>query len=279
MAPTVGVAAPAADKPLAPWTFDRREPGDSDVSIDVIYCGVCHSDLHTAMNDMGGTKYPCVPGHEVAGVVAAVGPKVTKVKVGDKVGVGCFVDSCLECKECKEGDEQYCRQGMTLTYNSNPKHGRAGPEGSITYGGYSRNMVVHEHFVIKVPAEYPLECAGPLMCAAITTWDPLRHWKVGPGSRVAILGMGGLGMMGLKLAKALGAEVTVITTSPNKVEPCKEMGADRAIVSSDEEAMKAASKSLVSGSGPPALQTRTGAESPPLLVLCVCVCGCVCVGG
>mmetsp|Transcript_26085 Transcript_26085/g.46384 ORF Transcript_26085/g.46384 Transcript_26085/m.46384 type:complete len:361 (-) Transcript_26085:173-1255(-) len=242
---TVGIATAAADAKLGPWEFSRHAPGPDDVVIDIKYCGVCHSDLHTAKGEWGMPVYPCVPGHEAAGVVSAVGSNVTKFKVGDHAGVGCFVDSCLDCSQCTAGDEQYCEKGMTMTYNSKPVHGRAGPvESPTTYGGYSRTMVVNERFTIKIPDGYPMECAGPLMCAAITVWDPLRHWGAKEGTRVGIIGMGGLGMMGLKLAKALGCDVTAITSSPNKVDTCKEMGADHVIVSSDEECMKKAEKSL-----------------------------------
>mmetsp|Transcript_46851 Transcript_46851/g.117282 ORF Transcript_46851/g.117282 Transcript_46851/m.117282 type:complete len:361 (+) Transcript_46851:281-1363(+) len=242
---TVGIAAASGEAKLGPWEFSRHAPGPNDVVIDVKYCGVCHSDIHTAKGDWGPAVYPCVPGHEAAGVISAVGSDVTKFKVGDHAGVGCFVDSCLDCSQCHAGDEQYCEKGMTGTYNGKPVHGRAGPvDAPTTYGGYSQTMVVNERFTIKIPQDYPLECAGPLMCAAITVWDPMMHWGVKEGTRVGILGMGGLGMMGLKLAKGLGCEVTVITSSPNKVESCKEMGADRVIVSSSEECMKKAALSL-----------------------------------
>ncbi|KAK3233284.1 hypothetical protein CYMTET_56409 [Cymbomonas tetramitiformis] len=233
-------------QPFEKLSITRYDPGEYDICFHVKFCGVCHSDIHTAKNDLGGAVFPVIPGHELAGVVAKVGSKVKKFQVGDHIGVGCFVDSCLDCAECSAGDEQYCSKGMTLTYNSAPTHGRCGPPNPDvrTYGGYTNKMVIHERFAIKLPNTYPLEKAGPLMCAAITLWDPLRHWKVGPGSRVGIAGIGGLGHMGVKLARALGAEVTAITSSPGKVESAKAMGADHVVVSSDPESVKAATKSL-----------------------------------
>lgn len=232
-----GTQAPEAD--LAPIQIERREVTEKDVEIDILYCGVCHSDLHTARNEWGGTVYPNVPGHEIVGRVTRVGAGVSKYKVGDLVGVGCMVDSCRTCESCKEGLEQYCEQGNTGTYNAPDKH-----LNMQTFGGYSERVVVDEDFVLRVPEDLDLAAAAPLLCAGITTYSPLRHWEVGPGKKVGIVGIGGLGHMGVKLAKAMGAEVFVITTSPSKVEDAKRLGADEIILSSDETQMKEHAGSL-----------------------------------
>ena len=215
-------------------------PGDDDVVFDLECCGVCHSDLHMIQNDLGNSVFPMIPGHELAGTVTSVGKNVTKFNVGDSIGVGCFVDSCRDCAACKCGDEQYCGKGMTLTYNSPRAHGRAGPlEDTPTKGGYSSKYVVNENYGIKVPKSYPLEKAGPVMCSAITLWDPLMHFGAGKGGKkVGIAGIGGLGVMGIKLALALGNEVYGITNSPGKKAKIEEFGA-KCVVASDPEAMKA----------------------------------------
>ncbi len=223
-------AAEAALKQLA---IDRRKPLAHDVEIEILYCGVCHSDLHTARNEWHGTIYPCVPGHEIVGKVVSVGTHVKKFKVGDLAAVGCMVDSCRECDYCSEGLEQYCEAGNTGTYNSPDKY-----LGTQTYGGYSESIVVDEAFVLRVPENLDLAATAPLLCAGITTWSPLKHWKVGPGKRVGIVGLGGLGHMGVKLAKATGAEVIVFTTSPSKVEDAKRLGADEVVLSKDEDQME-----------------------------------------
>lgn len=225
----------SSDAALEQMTIARREVQESDVEIEILYCGVCHSDLHTARNDWGGTQYPAVPGHEIVGKVIKVGSKVTKVKIGDLAGVGCIVDSCCSCDSCKKDLEQYCLNGFTSTYNS--------PDtklGGVTLGGYSNNIVVEEHFVLKVPSNLNLAAAAPLLCAGITTWSPLRHWNVGKGSKVAVVGLGGLGHMAIKLAKGLGAEVSLFSRTPDKEKDALELGADAVIISTDELQMKAA---------------------------------------
>jgi uncharacterized zinc-type alcohol dehydrogenase-like protein len=231
-----GYAAPSADAPLAPFSFERRDPQADDVAIDILFCGVCHSDLHTARGEWDGTLYPCVPGHEIVGRVRAVGSDVTKFAVGDVVGVGCMVDSCGHCASCAEGEEQYCETtGFTGTYN--------GPDpvlGGHTFGGYSDQIVVKEGFVLKIGHdEKDLAAVAPLLCAGITTYSPLRHWKVGPGQKVGIVGLGGLGHMGVKIAAAMGAEVHVFSTSPNKRDDAIRLGATDLIVSKDADAMAA----------------------------------------
>ena len=225
---------PAADTPLGPMTIERREPGPTDVAIDILYCGVCHSDLHTARNEWGNTLYPCVPGHEIVGRVTAVGAEVTRFRPGDLAGVGCLVDSCRECAPCKAGLEQYCEKGMIGTYNGPDEH-----LGGHTFGGYSARIVVDEAFVLRVPANLDLAAVAPLLCAGITTYSPLRHWKVGPGQRVGVVGLGGLGHMAVKFARALGAEVVLFTTSPEKAEDAMRLGAHEVVVSRDEAAMAA----------------------------------------
>ena len=224
----------AADAPLKQMKILRREVTQKDIEIEILYCGVCHSDLHTARNDWGGTIYPAVPGHEIVGKVTKVGSEVTKLKVGDFAGVGCLVDSCRECDSCKQDLEQYCLNGMIGTYNGHDKH-----LGGHTYGGYSQKVVVDEHFVLKVPSNLDLAAVAPLLCAGITTWSPLRHWNVGKGSKVAVVGLGGLGHMAIKLAKGLGAEVTLFSRTPNKSKDALDLGADEVIISTDDNQMKA----------------------------------------
>ncbi|PQL94645.1 NAD(P)-dependent alcohol dehydrogenase [Apibacter adventoris] len=218
---------------LKEMQIDRRTITPKDIEIEILYCGVCHSDLHTVRNDWGGTLYPAVPGHEIVGKVVRVGEQVTKLKVGDLAAVGCLVDSCRECESCKQDLEQYCLNGFIGTYNGNDKHLH-----KQTFGGYSEKVVVDEHFVLKVPKNLDLAAAAPLLCAGITTWSPLRHWKVGKGSKVAVVGLGGLGHMAIKLAKGLGAEVTLFSRSPSKIQDAKDLGADDVVISTDSEHMK-----------------------------------------
>jgi len=223
---------PAATADLQPLTIERRVLTDTDIEIEILYCGVCHSDLHTARNDWGGTAYPAVPGHEIVGKITKLGAAVSKFKVGDLAAVGCMVDSCRECSSCKQDLEQYCISGFTGTYNGRDKH-----SGGRTFGGYSEKVVVNEHFVLKVPENLNLAAVAPLLCAGITTWSPLRHWKVGKGSRVAVTGLGGLGHMAIKLAKALGAEVTLFSRSPDKEKDALALGADKVIISTNDAQM------------------------------------------
>lgn len=232
-----GTEAPKDD--LKQLNIERRELTAKDVEIDILYCGVCHSDLHTARNEWGGTTYPNVPGHEIVGRITKTGNAVTKFKVGDLVGVGCMVDSCRECESCKEGLEQFCENGNTSTYNSHDKHLNI-----QTFGGYSERVVVDEDFVLRVPENLEAAAAAPLLCAGITTYSPLRHWKVGPGKKVGIVGIGGLGHMAVKIAKAMGAQVVVITTSSSKVEDARRLGADEVILSTDEEQMERNARTL-----------------------------------
>ncbi|WP_289282226.1 MULTISPECIES: NAD(P)-dependent alcohol dehydrogenase [unclassified Methylophaga] len=232
---TVGYAAHSSDTPLAPFHFERRELRDNDVAMEILYCGVCHSDLHVARNDWGGSSYPVVPGHEIVGRVTAIGKNVTKYNIGDNVAVGCMVDSCLECDECHNDHEQYCRNTFTLTYGSPDRISN-----EMTQGGYAKHIVVREEFVLRLPENLDLAKAAPLLCAGITTYSPLREWNVGPGSRVGVVGMGGLGHMAIKLAVGLGADVTVISTSPKKEVDARELGAHNFLVSKDEDAMAAA---------------------------------------
>lgn len=223
----------AAEAALNQLHINRRRPTPHDIEIDILYCGVCHSDLHTARNEWHGTIYPCVPGHEIVGRVVSVGEHVTKFKVGDVAAVGCLVDSCRECQYCKEDLEQYCEEGNVQTYNSPDKY-----LGAQTYGGYSESIVVDEAFVLRVPENLDLAATAPLLCAGITTYSPLRHWNVGAGKKVGIVGIGGLGHMGVKLAKAMGAEVIVFTTSASKVEDARRLGADDVVLSKDPQQMK-----------------------------------------
>jgi len=223
----------AANAALKQLNIHRRKPTPHDVEIEILYCGVCHSDLHTVRNEWHSTIYPCVPGHEIVGKIVSVGDHVTKFKEGDLAAVGCMVDSCRDCDYCREGLEQYCEEGNTGTYNSPDKH-----LGTPTYGGYSESIVVNEAFVLRVPADLDLAATAPLLCAGITTYSPLKHWNVAPGKKVGIVGLGGLGHMGVKLAKAMGAEVIVFTTSPSKVEDAKRLGAHDVVLSKDKEQMK-----------------------------------------
>ncbi|RFS26610.1 NAD(P)-dependent alcohol dehydrogenase [Chitinophaga silvatica] len=232
-AKTKAYGTQAAEKPLGSLNIQRREPTPHDVEIEILYCGVCHSDLHTARNEWHNSVYPVVPGHEIVGKVTRVGDHVTQFKVGDLAAVGCMVDSCRECEYCKEGLEQYCEPGNTLTYNSPDKH-----LGGQTFGGYSEKIVVDENYVLHVPESLDLAAAAPLLCAGITTWSPLRHWQVGPGKKVGIVGIGGLGHMGIKFAKAMGAQVVVFTTSQSKFDDAKRLGADEVVLSTDREQMK-----------------------------------------
>ena len=224
----------ANDAPLEQLSIERRTVGAKDIEIEIVYCGVCHSDLHTARNDWGGSKYPVVPGHEIVGKVVQVGDEVTNFKVGDLAAVGCMVDSCMECPSCKADMEQFCETGFVGTYN-----GKDLVLGGHTYGGYSQSVVVAEHFVLRMPENLDLAGAAPLLCAGITTWSPLRYWNVGPESKVAVVGLGGLGHMAIKLAKGLGAEVTLFSRSPNKKQDAFDLGADHVVISTDNEAMKA----------------------------------------
>ena len=235
----IGYAAQTTSAPLAPMQFNRRAPRPDDVAIEVLYCGVCHSDIHQVHNDWGFAVYPVMPGHEIVGKVTAVGSDVTKYKVGDVVGVGCMVDSCRECSACKEDLEQYCLEGFTQTYGSPDRI-----DGTTTMGGYSDSIVVREDFVVRIPENLDPASAAPLLCAGITTYSPLQHYGVEPGDKVGVLGMGGLGHMGIKFAKAMGAEVTLFTRSAAKAEEARRQGADHVIVSTDAEQMKAAAGSF-----------------------------------
>ncbi|MBI5333799.1 MAG: NAD(P)-dependent alcohol dehydrogenase [Burkholderiales bacterium] len=235
---TTGYAAQTKGAPLTPWSFERRELRAGDVAMEVLYCGVCHSDLHQVRDDWGGSIFPMVPGHEIIGRVTAVAPGVTRFKVGDAVAVGCMVDSCQHCRPCRLGEEQYCTEGMTATYN-----GRDRVTDEPTQGGYSKHLVVRQEFVLSVPDGLDLSRAAPLLCAGITTYSPLRTWGVGPGSRVGVIGLGGLGHMAVKLAAALGAHVTVISRSPTKTADALALGADEVLISTDADAVaKAASR-------------------------------------
>lgn len=229
MPPAKGYAATAVKAPLAPYSFERREPRPQDVVIDIRYCGICHSDIHQARDEWGGSIFPMVPGHEITGVVTAVGGKAVKFKVGDKVGVGCFVDSCRQCAECRQGLEQFCSKGAVFTYNSKEY------DGTPTMGGYSNKIVADENYVLRIPDALPLDGAAPLLCAGITLYSPLKHWNAGPGKKVAIIGLGGLGHMGVKIAHALGAEVTVLSQSLRKQADGKRLGADHFYATSDPD--------------------------------------------
>ena len=232
-----GWGTDAADQPLKPMTFDRRDLRANDVAIKISHAGICHSDLHSCRNDWHNSQYPVVPGHEIVGTVTAVGPDVTAHKVGDTVAVGCMVDSCMECTQCKEGWEIFCENGMVGTYNGIDKH-----DGTLTKGGYSDHVVVRDHFVVKVPDGMDVSRLAPLLCAGITTYSPLRQYKVGEGTKVAVVGLGGLGHMGVKLAAAMGAHVTMITTTASKGKDARELGADDVILSTDAEQMAAAGR-------------------------------------
>ncbi len=229
-----GYAAQSANSPVGPYRLTRRDPRPTDVVIDILYCGVCHSDLHQARNDWGNSLYPMVPGHEIIGRVARIGSEVTGFTVGEMVGVGCLVDSCQHCAACAAGLEQYCLEYPTPTYNGIDRH-----DGLPTYGGYSEQIVVSHTFVVHVPDALDPASAAPLLCAGITSYSPLRHWKVGPGSKVGVVGLGGLGHMGLKFAKAFGAEVTLFTRTPGKESEARRLGADHVVLSTDAAQMKA----------------------------------------
>ncbi len=233
MTKVAAYATVEATAPLAPFSIDRREPGVKDVQIEILYCGVCHSDIHQAKNEWGGSIYPMVPGHEIVGRVTAVGSEVKTFKVGDLAGVGCLVDSCRECASCKEGDEQFCTSGMIGTYNS------TGKDGQPTYGGYSKHIVVDEAFTLHVSEKLDITAVAPLLCAGITTYSPLKRWNVRKGQQVAVIGLGGLGHMAVKIASALGAEVTVLSTSDNKESDAKRLGATHFVNTRKEGATKA----------------------------------------
>lgn len=233
MPQTPAYAAPDARSPLAPFAIERRDPGSGDVAIDILYCGVCHSDIHQARDEWGGSIFPMVPGHEIVGRVAAVGEGVSAFKPGDAVGVGCFVDSCRECAQCRAGEEQFCAQGMTATYNS-----RERGSGAPTYGGYSTRIVVDQDYVLRIPDGLPLDRVAPLLCAGITTYSPLRHFGVRAGDKVAVVGLGGLGHMAVKIASAMGAEVTVLSTSESKRADALALGAKAFAATRDADTFK-----------------------------------------
>ena len=229
-----GYAAQSATTPLSAHQFQRRDPRPDDVVIDILYCGVCHSDLHQARNEWHNSVYPLVPGHEIVGRVSAVGEQVTGFKVGEMVGVGCLVDSCQHCASCNAGLEQYCEEGATWTYNAVDRR-----DGLPTFGGYSERIVVSDKFVVRISDKLDPKAAAPLLCAGITTWSPLRHWNIGKGSKVAVIGLGGLGHMGLKFAKAMGADVTLFTRTPGKEAEARRLGADHVVLSTDPKQMAA----------------------------------------
>jgi alcohol dehydrogenase (NADP+) len=232
MIQTKGYAAQNSTTDLAPWSFERRDVGPDDVQFDIQYCGVCHSDLHQIRNEWFPGIFPMVPGHEIVGRVIKIGSRVKKFKVGDLAGTGCLVDSCRTCENCKDGLEQYCLNGSVGTYNSREK------DGTPTYGGYSNTIVVHQDFVLHISNTLSLAAVAPLLCAGITTYSPLRHWKVGKGHKLAVLGLGGLGHMGVKFGVAFGAEVTVLSTSPSKEEDAKKLGAHKFVVTTDKQQTK-----------------------------------------
>ncbi len=236
---TIGYAAHGEKENLVPYHFERRDLRENDVAIEILYSGICHSDLHTLHGDWGAQSYPLIPGHEIIGKVIEVGSKVKKYQLGDHVGVGCMVDSCQECDQCHNHEEQFCRNGMTATYGSKDR-----VDGTITQGGYSKHIVVREEFVVKVSDKLDISKAAPILCAGITTYSPLKKWNVGKGTRVGVVGLGGLGHMGVKLAVAMGAEVTVISRSNDKEKEAKAMGAKGILSSSDPEAMKKAANSF-----------------------------------
>ncbi|NWO05970.1 MAG: NAD(P)-dependent alcohol dehydrogenase [Alteromonadaceae bacterium] len=236
---TVGYAAYSSDAHMKPFHFERRALRANDVAIEILYSGVCHSDLHTVNGDWGPQPYPLVPGHEIVGRVIEVGPDVTHYKVGDQVGVGCMVDSCQTCDQCHDHEEQYCRNGMTPTYGAPDRI-----DGEITQGGYSKRIVVREEFVLRIPEGLDMSRAAPILCAGITTFSPLRTWNIGQGSRVGVIGLGGLGHMAVKLAVAMGAEVTVLSRTKKKEEEARAIGANGVLASTDEEAMAQAAASM-----------------------------------
>ena len=232
MSKAKGYAAKSSTSPLEPFAFERRTVGPNDVQIDILYCGICHSDLHIARNEWQNTIYPVVPGHEIVGKVIAVGKNVKKFKEGDIAAVGCLVDSCRQCGGCHDDLEQYCETGVTFTYNGQEKE-----TGGMTYGGYSDHIIVNQDFVLKVPKNLDIKSAAPLLCAGITTYSPLRHWKVKKGDKVGVIGLGGLGHMAVKIAHAMGAEVTMITTSPEKENDAKHLGASHVLLSTNKDMM------------------------------------------
>ena len=236
---TKAYAARSKTSPLAPFSFDRRDPGPTDIQIEILFCGVCHSDIHTARGEWGGTTYPCVPGHEIAGRVVKIGREVKNFREDDLVAVGCMVDSCRSCANCRDHLEQFCDNGTTFTYNSKDKR-----TGGFTYGGYSKSIVVDQAFVLRLSDKLDLAASAPLLCAGITTYSPLRHWQIGEGHKVGIVGLGGLGHMGIKFAHAFGAEVALFTTSPNKAADAKKFGAHEVILSKDEDEMAKHEKSF-----------------------------------
>lgn len=233
-----GYGTHSATDAIAPFNFERRSVGKTDVKLDILYSGICHSDIHQARNEWGNSIYPMVPGHEIVGRVTEVGSAVTKFKAGQLVGVGCLVDSCQDCPSCAEGLEQYCEKGFVGTYNSRDK------KGEITYGGYSDHIVVDEKFVLNVPENLDIKATAPLLCAGITTYSPLAFWKIGKGMKVGIVGLGGLGHMGVKFAHAMGAHVVMITTSPEKGADAKKLGADEVLISKDQAAMEKSANSF-----------------------------------
>ena len=233
-----GYATSSPTAALEPFAFERRAPGPQDVVIEILYCGICHSDIHQARDEWGNSIYPMVPGHEIVGRVAQVGTGVTRFRPGDLAGVGCFVDSCRRCDSCREGLEQYCEGHLVATYNSRDA------AGDPTYGGYSSSIVVDENYVLTIPPGMPADGAAPLLCAGITTYSPLRHWKVGPGSRVAVVGLGGLGHVGVKIAAAMGATVTVLSTSPEKAADARRLGAHGFLLTGDRDALRRAARSF-----------------------------------
>jgi uncharacterized zinc-type alcohol dehydrogenase-like protein len=237
MLPTKSYAAHNEKTPLAPFEFNRREVGEKDILIEILYCGVCHSDIHQARGEWGNSVFPMVPGHEIVGKVAKVGSKVTNYKAGDIAGIGCFVDSCRACPSCGKGEEQYCQGHVSFTYNGTERDQK-----TPTYGGYSSQIVVDENYALKVSPKLDLKAVAPLLCAGITTYSPLRHWKVGPNSKIGILGLGGLGHMGVKFGKAFGAHVTVISTSKSKEADAKRLGADEFLLSTDGDAVQKAAE-------------------------------------
>ena len=236
---TRSYAVMEARKPLVPFEFDRREIGAHDVALDIAYAGICHSDIHQAREEWGPAIFPMVPGHEIAGTVTAVGASVTKFKVGDKIGVGVFVDSCRTCENCKQGLQQYCLEGMTGTYNQLERDGK-----TVAMGGYSNYFVINEDYAVHIPANLPLEGVAPLLCAGITLYSPIKHWKVGPGKKVAVMGLGGLGHMGVKFAVAMGAEVSVLSHSPQKKDDALAMGAHHFVATNDDSIFAAHAKSF-----------------------------------
>jgi uncharacterized zinc-type alcohol dehydrogenase-like protein len=234
-----GFAAQNKTAKLEKWEFERNAPEANDVQIEVMFCGVCHSDIHQARDEWHNTVWPSVPGHEVVGKVSQIGSAVTKFKVGDIVGVGCMINSCGHCENCKSGDQQYCTNGVIQTYN-----GPSIPDGSNTFGGYSNNLIANEHFVMRIPEKIAPEKAAPLLCAGVTTFSPMKHWNIGKGHKVGIAGIGGLGHVAIQIAKARGAEVTALTKSPDKVNDAKRFGAANVILASDEKAMEAQAGTL-----------------------------------